>query len=99
MQICFVTENPQRLYLEFKIAFRCVDISGTSRGDGLLTAQGDGFYDSADGSFPYLSETQSELTFSDEEGVEQERRNIVVRAAGLVIGHRDVSHRVRYPLD
>jgi putative transposase len=32
----FVTENPQVLFLEFKITFRCIDVSGGDRGDGSL---------------------------------------------------------------
>ncbi len=95
----FLTEKPHTLFLEFKIRFRCIDISGSDRGDGLLTFRGDGFYDSATGQFSNLGELGTELRFRDTEGVEQERRNVALRAGGIVLGHADVSHTIRHRLD
>lgn len=94
-----MTENPQVLFLEFLIAFRCIDVSGGDRGDGSLVVQGDGLYNSATGTFSGLGALGSELKFRDSEGIEQERRSIVLRAAGIVLGHKDVSHAVRFKLD
>lgn len=95
----FVTEEPKILFLEFKITFRCIDISGSDRGDGSLLVRGDGRYDSTSGKFSGLGGLGSELTFRDTEDVEQMRRNVVLRAAGIVLGHADISHIIRYKLD
>jgi PIN domain len=95
----FVTEAPRVLFLEFKIAFRCTDISGEERGDGSLEVQGDGLYDSAAGTFSRLEETHSKLRYRDEEGVEKEYSNIILRAGAIVLGHREAVHTVRYKLD
>jgi hypothetical protein len=94
----FVTEDPTVLFLEFAIAFRCNDISGVERGDGMLEIRGDGFYNSDTHVFSRLGELGTELRFRDVDGSEQLRRNIAMRAAGIVLGHRDVSHVVRNKL-
>jgi len=95
----FVTENPQILFLEFKITFRCIDVSGVDRGDGSLEVRGDGLYNSSTGEFSNLSELGSELKFRDAQGIEQENRNIILRVGGIALGHKNVSHAVRFKLD
>jgi hypothetical protein len=95
----FVTENPEMLFLEFKIAFRCVDVTGQGRGEGSLVVRGDGLYNHITRSFSNLGELGSELRFRDVEGIEQEHRSIAARASGIVLGHREVSHSIRVKLD
>jgi hypothetical protein len=95
----FVTENPTVLFVQFKITFRCADVSGGGRGDGSLEVQGDGLYDFGAGTFSRLGVSDSRFSFRDEEGVEREYRNIVLRAGDVVLGHREVVHTVRRRLD
>jgi hypothetical protein len=40
----FVTENPSVLFLEFSMAYACIDIRGEGRTDAVLLLQGDGSY-------------------------------------------------------
>lgn len=95
----FITENPKVLFFEFKITFRCIDISGANRGDGSFEVQGDGLYNSAEGSFPRLAQLDSKLTFRNEQGEENEYRDLVMRIGPLVLGHKEVVHTLRYKLD
>ena len=95
----FVTEKPEVLFLEFKITFRCIDISGAERGDGSLDLRGDGFYNSATRIFSGLGELGEELHFPGVDGSEQVVRNVVVRVGGIVLGHSNVSHTIRKKLD
>jgi PIN domain len=95
----FVTENPEILFVEFKIAFRCADATGQDRAEGSLLLRGDGLYNCLRRTFSNLAELGSDLRFRDKEGIEQERKNIVARVSGIVLGHREVSHSVRYKLD
>lgn len=95
----FVTEKPQRLFLEFSIEFQVIDVSGEGRGDGLLKTRGDGLYNAAEGKFINLDELGTELHFQDRDGVSQRRANVIMRVQGITIGHADVAHSIRHKLE
>ena len=95
----FATESPNILFLEFSMAYVCSDIRGEGRTSAILRLKGDGSYDLRNGGFVDLRNFGEHLSYRMPDGTEQENRNIVMFAAGLVLGHKDVSNVVRYKLD
>ena len=93
-----LTEQAKHLFLEFTITFRCIDVSQSDRGDGILTLRGDGFYDVSARKFEKLGSLGEELTFRDADGLEQTHKGVVMRVGGITIGHANASHTVRRSL-
>ena len=94
----YITENPDNLYIDFSITFDCEDISGADRIDGRLTLKGDAWYHPSEKTFTDFRNKGEELTFTDSDG-EQQKRNIVIMAGNIVIGHRTVEHTVRQKVE
>ncbi len=94
----FVTENPAVLFLEFAMTFECNDIRGDGRTDAVLMLRGDGSYTTTNEGFSDLRNFGEHLKFRLRDGNEGETRNAVVFAAGIVLGHKEVSNVVRYRL-
>lgn len=94
----FVTEDPQKLYVDFKITYSALDITDVGRRNGILTLKGDAMYDTNTNSFGNIRNKGEELTFEDEDG-EQQQRNIVMMVGDLVLGHRTVEHTIRHAID
>jgi hypothetical protein len=94
----YSTEDPSALYVEFSMAFEAKEIVGDGRGDGVLTLVGDGTYDTNRHTFANLRDLGDTLRFQQGDGTQSEVRNASAFVEGLVIGHRDVSHTVRYKL-
>jgi len=94
----FVTEDPNRLYIEFEITFDCSDVRGEERKDCVLLLKGDGYYTIEKGEFLELRNQGEELSFDDSG---EERKNVgnVMLAGEAVLGHRNVKHTIRYQID
>jgi len=95
----FATENPAKMYLSFTITYECKDVTEEGRFGGVLLVRGDGFYYRELSSFEQLKSLGEELRFNLKDGSEKQFRNVVLRAAGITIGHKEVMHTVRYELD
>lgn len=95
----FATENPSMMYVSFAITYECRDITEEGRFGGSLRVQGDGFYNNEAGSFEQLKSYGEDLTFKLKDGSEKQVRNVVLRVAGITMGHKEVTHTVRYGLD
>ena len=95
----FATELPGRLSIEFTIEYECQDISNENRTNGRLTLRGDGMYDVDIRMFNGLRNYGESLSWLLSDGTEMMRRNRVAFLGSLVLGHREVSHTVRYKLD
>jgi hypothetical protein len=95
----FATEQSEALYIEFTIEYDCKDISDGAREDTRLILRGDGKYHTNSGTFTDLRNFGEELTFKLKDGSEKKVQNLVIHGAGLVIGHREVTHSVRYKLE
>jgi hypothetical protein len=95
----FATEDPGTLYVEFTITYECKDLSVENRKDALLTLRGDGNYLADSGTFTGLRNFGEELIFKLKDGSEKKVQNHVIYAAGIVIGHKEVTYSVRYQLD
>lgn len=94
----FVTEDPDKLYIEFEISFECADTRDEVRTDGILLLKGDGYYISDRKEFLELRNRGEELSFNDGS---EERKNVnhVLLAGNIVMGHRSVEHSIRYKID
>ena len=95
----FATEQPESLYIKFTIEYECKDISDGDREDARLTLRGDGKYHANSGTFTDLRNFGEELTFKLKDGTEQRSLNYVAYMAGIVLGHKEVTHSVRYKLE
>lgn len=94
----FATVDPNALFLEFRFRFQLRDVSGADRRDAILLLRGDGTYRPNDGVFTHLRNFGEEVKYVLQDGTEEERKNVVMFAGGIVLGHREVLHSVRYRL-
>lgn len=94
----YVTEDPDRLYIEFEVCFECADTRGEGRTDGILSLKGDGYYILDNKEFLELRNSGEELSFNDGS---EERKNVnhVICVGSIVMGHRNVEHSVRYQIE
>jgi hypothetical protein len=95
----YVTENPNRLYVEFSISYQCEDLTVDERSDGVLLLKGDCTYLVKEKQFEALRNHGEELFFKTKDGEEKSQRNVVIFADSLVIGHKTVEHTIKYRLD
>jgi hypothetical protein len=96
-KVLYATEDPSQLHVEFTLRFAAEDVSGEGRTEGVLTLRGDGLYDTKLKTFTNLRNLDDTLRFKDPNGVELKMANAYM-FADAVIGHRNVSHKVRYKL-
>jgi hypothetical protein len=95
----YVTEDPNRLYIEFEIQYLCNDLSASNRTDAKLILRGDGNYLLDKNAFSEMRNFGEELIFKLENGEEKQLRNTVIFAGGLVLGHKTVEHSVKWKLE
>jgi hypothetical protein len=95
----FVTEDPNKLYLEFNIRHDCKEIAGLQSTTAVITAKGDCNYQPIAQLFSDMRSYGEELTIQLANGEEKTQRNVVLHVGGIVLGHREVSHTVRLKVD
>jgi hypothetical protein len=95
----YATEDPNRLYVEFEITYRCEDITSDSRSAAKLILKGDCGYLVTENKFLTIRNYGEELTFRTQDGEDKNIRNIVIFADSLVIGHKTVEHSVRHHIE
>jgi PIN domain len=93
----YATEDPSVLYVEFSMDFEAKEVAGDGRMDGVVTLAGDGTYDTNHHTFANLRNLGDTLRFQQGDGTQREVRSAYAFAES-VLGHRDVSHTVRYKL-
>lgn len=93
-----VTEDPALLFVTFSIEFPCADTTNDGRNGARIVARGEGTYDANAGRFVEISTRGEKLSYQLPDGTQKQVQNVVVVAAGIVIGHRTVEHSVRYKL-
>jgi len=81
------------------MTYGCTDVRGEGRTDAVLRLKGDGSYSPTAGRFTELRNFGEHLLYRMPDGTERENRNAVIFAAGLVLGHKEVSNVIRYKLD
>lgn len=94
----FATENPAVLFLEFSMSFSSTDVRGEGRSDAVLLLRGDASYTPAAEAFSEIRNFGEHLKYRLPDGSEGESRNAIIYAAGIALGHRQVSNVVRYRL-
>ncbi|MFY0990608.1 PIN domain-containing protein [Halomonas sp. C05BenzN] len=94
----FVTEQPYRLYVDFRITFSVSDVTEAGRSNGVLVLKGDAFYDTSAHCFSDIRNKGEELNFEDAEG-EQQRKSVVMMVGNIVLGHRSVEHTIRHKIE
>ena len=86
------------LFLEFSIAISCSDARSEGRMNALLSLKGDGLYSPTDRTFSALRNFGEHLAYVNADGTPQETGNHYLYASGIVIGHKEVTHEIRYKL-
>lgn len=94
----FATENPTELFLDFSMAISCSDAREEGRTNALLNLKGDGLYSPTERAYSALRNFGEHLAWVNADGTPQETRNHHLYASGIVIGHREVTHEIRYAL-
>ncbi|MEI7995920.1 MAG: hypothetical protein WCH01_13560 [Methylococcaceae bacterium] len=95
----YVTEDPNRLYLEFHISYQCNDLLSDERSDSVLLLKGDGTFIVEDKQFEALRNLGEELSFKTKDGEEKSQRGNHIFPGCGIIGHRTVEHTVKYKLE
>jgi hypothetical protein len=94
----FVTENPNVLYIEFKIEASCSDLSDQNTSNAILFLKGTGSYNVETSECTDLRIVEQKMNFILPDGTSQQLTSGIFGIANIVLGHRDVLHTVRYPL-
>jgi hypothetical protein len=94
----YATENPTVLYIEFNIDMACADLSDQERTDAVLHLAGTGSYHTEERIFSDMRITGQELDYVLSDGTSKQSVNVILAAANIVIGHKDVTHTVRYKI-
>jgi len=94
----YATEDPGVLFLDFSMEFECTEVRAEGRMDATLRLKGDGSYRPTSGQFTELRNFGDHLSYRMPDGTERVIKNAVMYAAGLVLGHREISNIVRYNL-
>ena len=95
----YVTENPNRLYAEFSFLYQCEDLTLDERSNAGLRLKGDCIYLVEERKFEDLRNHGEELSFKTKDGEDKNKKNVVIFANSLVIGHKNVEHTIKYKLD
>jgi len=93
----FVTEKPDKLYIDFTIRFECIGITDKERDSPKLLLKGEALYEPDTKTFSEFRNKGEEVTYVDSDG-EQKSVNHFLMAGNVVIGHRSVEHFVRHPV-
>jgi hypothetical protein len=76
----------------------CADLSDQERKDAVLHLAGTGSYNTQSRQFSDMRITGQELDYVLADGTTKQSVNVILAAASIVIGHKDVTHTVRYKL-
>jgi len=94
----YATEDSSVLYVKFSIDVPCADISDQGRKDAVLHLEGDGSYNIGTRAYADMHISKQELDFFLADGTKGQSQNIILGVGSIVLGHKDVVHRVRYDL-
>ena len=94
----YVTEDVNKLYIEFEITYSCIDITEDGRSGATLTVLGDAMYEPGSKRISEMRRKGESLDFIDTEGIQQ-RKKIVVMVGPAVSGQSTIESVVRHELD
>lgn len=95
----FITEHPEKLYIEFHIKYSCPNIISEDLPQAQLSINGYGTYSAVNQAFVELEERDSELSYTTEDGTLQRKHSITPAVDGIIIGHRSKMHTIRRLVD
>jgi hypothetical protein len=95
----YATEKSSRLYVKFNIIYEAKDETDENRRNAILILDGDGSYNADSQTFDELRNFGEKLVFELEDGTKKEIQNYVLFAGGIVLGHKEVEHTVKYKLE
>lgn len=95
----FITENPDRLYVRFVVQYQCSNIEHANAEPANLTLEGEGTFSSSENRFIEIWQGGSQLAFTLADGRQETKHSYVLRAEGIMIGHRTISHVIRVPVE
>jgi hypothetical protein len=95
----FATEDAERFFVEFTLSIVCVDATDSDRSDAKLIIDGEGLYLPDTSSLQEVRSTGERFEMTQEDGSTRELKNVIIFAGGITIGHRLVTHSIRYPMD
>ncbi len=94
----FITEDPERLYINFAMAYSCVDIADQNRRDATLLVRGDGAYNPQTREFMDMRIWAQALEFCLQNGARASSQGETFGSINASLGRREIRHSVRYPL-
>jgi len=98
-QKVFATENPDILFFEFEIKYECIDERDENRSNAILTLRGDGKYNIKTEQIIDMRNFGESLEYRVDGAEKKIIANQVIIVGNIVIGHRTVTHSVKYPLN
>ncbi len=97
-KVIYATEDSAVLYTEFNIEMVCADLTDQGRKDAVLHLAGTGSYFTENKQFLEMRITKQALNYLLADGTTKQSKNFVLGIANVVLGHRDVTHTVRYKI-
>ena len=94
----FVTENTNQLYLEFTIEIVAHDATEEGRPDGMLVLRGDANLNTESAIYESIRVWEEELSYNEQGGGHRTSNKTLYAVGNIVLGHKEVSHTVRYKL-
>jgi len=94
----YVTEDPNKLYVEYEIIYECEDLTSENRLDARLTLKGNCSYLSNEKEFTAIRNDEYELVFKVPEGEDKSIRTHFV-SGNIIIGHKTEKYSIRKRLD
>jgi hypothetical protein len=95
----FITENPDRLYVRFTIEYQCTNADNSAAVPAVLILQGEGTFSASENRLIEVWQGGSELSYTLADGRQETKHAYVLRAEGITIGHRTLSHTIRTPVE
>ena len=93
----YATEEPTNLFVEFNAEYTCPSLDQDAQPATLMIG-GDCRYNTQSKTTDQFRPKKEELTIPLPDGTET-KRNVILAAANVYIGHKSVSHSVRFELD
>ncbi len=91
----FATENPDLLYLKYKIEIPCIDLTDGERTDMRLVMEGNGTLRPSVSELASVSVSEERLFFTNPDGSVGQLKNLYL-SANVAIGHRTIPHSVQH---
>jgi hypothetical protein len=93
----FATEDPHSLFVTFDMTYKGEDVDGRGSTGITIWLNGDALYAPASGEYTDIRNQGQRWAYTMPDGTLRENRAVML-SGGIVIGHREVAHSIRYAL-